>query len=163
YHVPRSWLRASNNLLVILEETGGNPFAISVKLHSARTICAQVSESHYPPLQKLVNVDVIGQEVSVDNMIPEMHLWCQDGQIISSITFAGFGTPEGSCQNFSQGQCHAPSSMSTVSKACQGKSSCSIKISSSVFGGDPCEGVVKTLAVEARCTSPSSDGFVSSV
>ncbi|XP_057749485.1 beta-galactosidase 9 [Arachis stenosperma] len=163
YHVPRSWLRASNNLLVILEETGGNPFAISVKLHSARTICAQVSELHYPPLQKLVNVDVIGQEVSVDNMIPEMHLWCQDGQIISSITFAGFGTPEGSCQNFSQGQCHAPSSMSTVSKACQGKSSCSIKISSSVFGGDPCEGVVKTLAVEARCTSPSSDGFVSSV
>ncbi|KAJ1426068.1 Glycoside hydrolase, family 35 [Sesbania bispinosa] len=159
YHVPRSWLRQSNNLLVILEEIGGNPFEISVKLHTARILCAQVSESYYPPLQKLVNADLIGQEVSANNTIPEMHLHCQDGQIISSITFASYGTPGGSCQNFSKGNCHAPSSMSIVSKACQGKKSCSIKISNTVFGGDPCHGVVKTLSVEARCTSPSSGGF----
>lgn len=114
--MPRSWLRASNNLLVILEETGGNPFEISVKLHSARIICAQVSESYYPPLQNLVNADFIGQEVSVNSMTPEMHLRCHDGQVISSITFASFGTPGGSCQSFSRGNCHAPSSMSIVSK-----------------------------------------------
>ncbi|OIW19190.1 hypothetical protein TanjilG_04933 [Lupinus angustifolius] len=159
YHVPRSWLRASDNLLVILEETGGNPFRISVKLHSARAICAQVSESHYPPLQNTMNADFIGQEGSVNSMTPEMHLRCQDGQIISSITFASFGSPGGSCQNFSRGNCHAPRSMSIVSKECQGKRSCSIKISNNVFGGDPCQGVVKTLSVEARCTSSSSDYF----
>lgn len=114
--MPRSWLRASNNLLVILEETGGNPFGISVKLHSAGIVCAQVSESYYPPLQKLVNADPIDQEVSANNMIPEMHLRCQDGHTISSITFASFGTPRGSCQRFSRGNCHAPSSMSIVAK-----------------------------------------------
>ncbi|KAH1236768.1 Beta-galactosidase 9 [Glycine max] len=159
YHVPRSWLKATNNLLVILEETGGNPFEISVKLHSSRIICAQVSESNYPPLQKLVNADLIGEEVSANNMIPELHLHCQQGHTISSVAFASFGTPGGSCQNFSRGNCHAPSSMSIVSEACQGKRSCSIKISDSAFGVDPCPGVVKTLSVEARCTSPLSDDF----
>jgi len=116
YHVPRSWLRASNNLLVILEETGGNPFEISVKVHLSRIICAQVSESNYPPVQKLVNADLIGEEVSANNMIPELQLYCQEGHTISSITFASFGNPRGSCQNFSRGNCHAPSSMSIVSK-----------------------------------------------
>ncbi|XP_057415650.1 beta-galactosidase 9 [Lotus japonicus] len=155
YHVPRSWLKASDNLLVIFEETGGNPFRISVKLHSARIVCAKVSESHYQPLHKLMNADLIGQEVSANSMIPELHLRCQDGRIISSITFASYGNPEGSCQSFSRGNCHAPSSMAIVSKACQGKRSCSIKISDTIFGGDPCQGVMKTLSVEARCTSPS--------
>ena len=89
---------------------------ISVKLHYARTTCARVSESYYRPLQKLMNADLIGQEVSVDNMMAEMHLRCHDGQIISSITFASFGNPGGSCQSFSRGNCHAPSSMSIVSK-----------------------------------------------
>jgi len=116
YHVPRSWLRASNNLLVILEETGGNPFEISVKIHLSEIICAQVSESDYPPLQKLVNVDLIREEGSANNMIPELQLYCQEGHTISSITFASFGTPRGSCQNFSRGNCHAASSMPTVSK-----------------------------------------------
>ncbi|CAK8578479.1 unnamed protein product [Lathyrus sativus] len=158
YHVPRSWLKASNNFLVILEETGGNPFGISVKLHSASIVCAQVTESHYPPLQKLVNASLIGQEVSSNDMIPEMQLRCRDGHVISSIAFASFGTPKGSCQSFSRGNCHAPSSTSIVSKACVGKRSCSIKISSAVFGDEPCEDVAKTLSVEARCTSPSTNG-----
>lgn len=114
--MPRSWLRSSNNLLVILEEIGGNPFGISVKLHSSTIICAQVSESNYPPLQKLVNEDLIAQEVSANDMIPELYLHCQEGHTISSITFSSFGTPGGSCQNFSRGNCHAPSSMSIVSK-----------------------------------------------
>ncbi|XP_058731711.1 beta-galactosidase 9 [Vicia villosa] len=158
YHVPRSWLKASNNFLVILEETGGNPFGISVKLHSASIVCAQVTESHNPPLHKLVNASLIGREVSSNDMIPEMQLRCRDGHIISSITFASFGTPEGSCQSFSRGNCHAPSSTPIVSKACLGERSCSIKISSDVFGDDPCEDVAKTLSVEARCTSPSTNG-----
>lgn len=117
YHVPRSWLKASNNFLVILEETGGNPLGISVKLHSASTVCAQVSQSYYPPMQKLLNASLLGQqEGSSNDMIPEMNLRCRDGKIISSITFASFGTPGGSCQSFSRGNCHAPSSKSIVSK-----------------------------------------------
>ena len=115
YHIPRSWLQASNNLLVLFEETGGKPFEISVKSRSTQTICAEVSESHYPSLQNWSPSDFIDQN-SKNKMTPEMHLQCDDGHTISSIEFASYGTPQGSCQMFSQGQCHAPNSLALVSK-----------------------------------------------
>uniref|UniRef100_A0A6N2MY45 SUEL-type lectin domain-containing protein n=1 Tax=Salix viminalis TaxID=40686 RepID=A0A6N2MY45_SALVM len=87
-------------------------------------------------------------------MTPEMHLKCQDGHIMSSVEFASYGTPKGSCQKFSRGNCHASNS----SSACQGKNSCNIAISNALFG-DPCRGVIKTLAVEARCISSSNSGY----
>ncbi|KAI9115008.1 hypothetical protein K1719_014021 [Acacia pycnantha] len=155
YHVPRSWLQASHNLLVIFEEIGGNPFDISVKIRSARTICAKVSESHYPSLSKFGDSDFFGRDLLKSNMTPEINLYCQGGDVISSITFASYGTPQGSCQNFDRGSCHASNSLSVVSQACQGKRSCSLEISDTLFGGDPCHGVVKELAVEATCSSPS--------
>ncbi|KAI9194696.1 hypothetical protein LWI28_008308 [Acer negundo] len=159
YHVPRAWLQASNNLLVIFEETGGNPFEISVKIRSTQSVCAQISESHYPPLWKLSHSDFVGGKISVDDMAPEMQLRCEDGYIISSIEFASYGTPQGSCQAFSRGKCHAPNSLSVVSKTCVGRNSCSTGISNAIFGVDPCRGIVKTLAVEARCIPSSNIGF----
>ncbi|KAF2288905.1 hypothetical protein GH714_022673 [Hevea brasiliensis] len=159
YHIPRSWLQESHNLLVIFEETGGNPLDISVKLRSAHVICAHVSENHYPPLQKWVRSDFIDGKISVKDMTPEMQLQCQDGHIISSIEFASYGTPQGSCQKFSRGNCHALNSLSVVAKACQGTNKCNVAISNAVFGGDPCRGIVKTLAVEARCVSSTKVGF----
>ncbi|XP_010274045.1 PREDICTED: beta-galactosidase 9 isoform X2 [Nelumbo nucifera] len=158
YHVPRSWLRASNNLLVIFEETGGNPLEIVVKSHSTKTICAQVSESYYPPLSIWSHEDVIQGKISLNDVAPEMKLRCDDGQTISTITFASYGTPQGSCRQFSMGNCHAPSSMSVVSEACQGKNSCSLNVSNAAFGVDPCHGIVKTLAVEANCISSTDSG-----
>ncbi|XP_021291339.1 beta-galactosidase 9 [Herrania umbratica] len=158
YHVPRSWLQASNNLLVIFEENGGNPFEISVKLHVPRILCARVSESHYPPLRKWFHPDVIDGKLSISDMKPEIHLQCEEGHIISSIEFASYGTPHGSCQNFSEGNCHSQNSLSMVSKACKGRNSCFIEVSNSGFGGDPCRGIIKTLAIEARCVSSSTIG-----
>ncbi|EOY05200.1 Beta galactosidase 9 isoform 1 [Theobroma cacao] len=158
YHIPRSWLQATNNLLVIFEENGGNPFEISVKLRVPRILCAQVSESHYPRLQKWFHPDVIHGKVSISDMKPEIHLQCEEGHIISSIEFASYGTPHGSCQNFSEGNCHSQNSLSMVSKACKGRNSCVIEVSNSGFGGDPCRGIVKTLAIEARCVSSSTIG-----
>ncbi|OMO71010.1 hypothetical protein CCACVL1_18521 [Corchorus capsularis] len=158
YHVPRSWLQASNNLLVIFEETGGNPFDISVKSRVSGILCAQVSESHYPPLRQWLNPDVIDGKVSIKDMGPEIHLQCEDGHIISSIEFASYGTPRGGCQNFSQGNCHSPNSLSVVSKACVGRNSCFVEVSNSGFQGDPCRRVVKTLAIQARCVSSSTVG-----
>jgi hypothetical protein len=49
-------------------------------------------------------------------MTPEMHLKCQDGHIMSSIEFASYGTPNGSCQKFSRGNCHASNSSSVVTE-----------------------------------------------
>lgn len=116
YHVPRSWLQASNNLLVIFEEIGGNPFEISVKLRVPRILCAQMSESYYPPLREWLHPDIIDGKVSISDMKPQIHLQCENGQIISSIEFASYGTPRGSCQNFSKGNCHSPNSLSVVSE-----------------------------------------------
>ncbi|XP_024031423.1 beta-galactosidase 9 isoform X1 [Morus notabilis] len=159
YHVPRSWLNDSDNLLVIFEETGGNPLDISIKLRATGIICAQVSESHYPPLHKwsLTRGSFDGR-LSVNDLTPEMHLYCQDGYMISSIEFASYGTPMGGCQEFSIGKCHATNSSTVVSEACLGRNNCSVKISNLVFG-DPCRGIVKTLAVEARCMLSSNAGF----
>jgi len=157
YHVPRSWLHASDNLLVIFEETGGNPFDISLKLHSIRIICGQVSESHYPPLWKWSQPDFTDGTISTNDTAPELHLRCDDEHVIASIEFASYGTPRGSCQKFSRGNCHAPNSFSVVAEACVGRKSCFVGISNTVFGGDPCRSVVKTLAVEARCVSSSNN------
>jgi hypothetical protein len=38
---------------------------------------------------------------------PKAHLSCGPGQKISSIKFASFGTPVGSCGNYREGSCHA--------------------------------------------------------
>ncbi|XP_057482890.1 beta-galactosidase 9 isoform X2 [Actinidia eriantha] len=159
YHVPRSWLQSTNNLLVIFEETGGNPFEISIKPHSTQIICGQVSESHYPPLRMWFHPNFVKGKISANDMIPEIHLHCDDGHKVSSIEFASYGTPKGSCQKFAKGNCHAPNSLSVVSQACEGRNSCSVRISNTVFGGDPCHGTVKTLAVEARCVPSSNIGF----
>ncbi|KAK9933102.1 hypothetical protein M0R45_020311 [Rubus argutus] len=108
---------------------------------------------------KVVRSRFLDGKVAVNDLTPEIHLQCQDGFIMSSIEFASYGTPQGSCQKFSEGNCHASNSLSIVSEACLGKNSCSIGVSNLVFGGDPCRGIVKTLAVEARCRSPPAVGF----
>ncbi|KAK9082133.1 hypothetical protein Syun_031533 [Stephania yunnanensis] len=115
YHVPRSWLKSSDNLLVIFEETGGNPLGISVNLHYTRTICGSVSESDYPPLHRWTRQSSIHGRTSISNTTPEMQLRCDDRHVISDIVFASYGTTLGSCQHFSTGQCHADSSLSVVS------------------------------------------------
>ncbi|KAK3005555.1 hypothetical protein RJ639_016353, partial [Escallonia herrerae] len=99
--------------------TRGNPFKISIKSLSTCAICAQVSETHYPPLRMWTHSDLINRRMVVNNMTPEMHLRCEDGHTISSIEFASYGTPQGSCQMFSRGNCHAPNSLSVVSQFCE--------------------------------------------
>ncbi|XP_021749279.1 beta-galactosidase 9-like [Chenopodium quinoa] len=149
YHVPRSWLQESNNLLVVFEETGGNPFEISLTSHFTQIICASISESHYPPLSRWLTRGSVGGQILINDTTPEMHLHCE-GEHVISIVFASYGTPKGSCQKFSRGSCHAPRSSDVVSGLCQGRQSCSIRVTNSEFG-DPCRGVAKTLAVEAKC------------
>ncbi|KAL4192657.1 hypothetical protein AMTRI_Chr06g195310 [Amborella trichopoda] len=156
YHIPRSWLQASDNLLVLFEEIGGNPLEISINLHATQTICAKVLESHYPPLDIWSHPDFISGKFLYQYVSPQLSLRCDDGQKISAITFASFGDPYGNCQNFRYGTCHAPNSLAIVSKACEGRSSCTLNVSNQAFGHDPCQGKLKSLAVEAKCM-PSLD------
>uniref|UniRef100_A0A4W5LMS5 SUEL-type lectin domain-containing protein n=1 Tax=Hucho hucho TaxID=62062 RepID=A0A4W5LMS5_9TELE len=79
-------------------------------------------------------------------------LSCQQGETISNIGFASYGTPT----NYeSSSWCDAPSSETVVAAACIGKSYCSVEASTSVFG-DPCPDTAKHLNVQAHVGEGSS-------
>ncbi|PON71842.1 Glycoside hydrolase [Parasponia andersonii] len=148
YHVPREWLKPSGNTLVLFEETGGDPTQISFATRQIESLCSHISESHPPPVD-LWNSD---SESRSQLRRPILSLECPSpNQVISSIKFASFGTPQGSCGSFSHGKCSSARALSLVQKACIGSKICSIGVSIDTFG-DPCRGVTKSLAVEASCT-----------
>ncbi|XP_022860077.1 serine/threonine-protein kinase GRIK2-like [Olea europaea var. sylvestris] len=83
---------------------------------------------------------------------PTLSLECpHPDQVITSIKFASFGTPQGTCGSFSHGQCSSKQALPAIQKACIGSRSCRIGVSINKFG-DPCKGVTKSLAVEASCS-----------
>ncbi|KAK6938877.1 Beta-galactosidase, beta-sandwich domain, partial [Dillenia turbinata] len=120
YHVPRSWLKPTQNLLVIFEELGGDVSKISLLKRSVTlptrlvtTVCADVFE--YRQTTENHNAGDSGE--SEASAPPKAHLECAPGQSISRIKFASFGTPRGTCQNFQKGTCHAPDSRAILEKA----------------------------------------------
>ncbi|CAI0461505.1 unnamed protein product [Linum tenue] len=147
YHVPRSWLKPTQNLLVVFEELGGDPSRISLVKRSVATVCAEVAEFH--PTLKNWHIESYGRAEEFHS--PKVHLRCNQGQTISSIKFASFGTPLGTCGTYQQGTCHAPTSYDIIERKCKGKQRCAVTISNSNFGQDPCPNVLKRLSVEAVC------------
>ncbi|KAL8496694.1 hypothetical protein ACS0TY_020394 [Phlomoides rotata] len=147
YHVPRSWLKPTGNVLVLFEEAGGDPTQLSFATRETQSICSRVSESHPIP------VDMWTQDEETRSIAgPTLSLGCPSAdQVISKIKFASFGTPRGTCGSFNHGRCRSKRALSIVEKACMGSRSCSIGVSVNTFG-DPCAGTTKTLAVEASCT-----------
>jgi hypothetical protein len=114
YHVPRSWLQPSRNLLVVLEELGGGDSSkIALAKRSVSSVCADVSEDH--PNIKKWQIESYGER---EHRRAKVHLRCAHGQSISAIRFASFGTPVGTCGNFQQGGCHSASSHAVLEKVC---------------------------------------------
>ncbi|GAA0145200.1 galactosidase [Lithospermum erythrorhizon] len=148
YHVPRSILRPSGNLLVVFEEWGGNPKGISLVKREIASVCADIYE--WQP--NLMNYEMKASGKVNKQLRPKAHLWCARGQKISSIKFASFGTPVGSCGSFREGTCHAHKSYDAFEKICIGKESCAVTVAPETFGGDPCPSVMKKLSVEAICS-----------
>ncbi|KAL5698727.1 Beta-galactosidase 1 [Ranunculus cassubicifolius] len=148
YHVPRSWLNPSQNLLVVFEEMGGDPSGISLVKRTVGSVCADISE--WQPNMMSYLLQTSGK---VDRPVrPKAHLLCPAGQKISSIKFASFGTPEGVCGSFREGGCHAHKSYDAFEKNCVGQNYCAVTVAPEVFGGDPCPSVMKKLSVEAICS-----------
>ncbi|KAK7367342.1 hypothetical protein VNO80_09353 [Phaseolus coccineus] len=147
YHVPRSWLKPNHNLLVVFEELGGDPSKISLAKRSVSSVCADVSEFQ----SNVRNWHIESYGKSEEFHPPKVYLHCSPGQTISSIKFASFGTPLGTCGSYEQGGCHSPSSYSILEKKCIGKPRCAVTVSNSNFGHDPCPNVLKRLTVEAVC------------
>ncbi|KAG8364406.1 hypothetical protein BUALT_Bualt19G0125500 [Buddleja alternifolia] len=156
YHIPRSFLKPKNNLLVIFEETGGNPEKIDIMTVNRDTICSVISQFHPPNVQSWERK---GEKLrAVTNTIRAARLTCPDKKVITNIEFVSFGNPEGACGNFRPGTCATPRSHKVVEKLCLGKSECVIPFDKQSFldgAIDTCPTVVKTLAVQAKCGYPT--------
>lgn len=111
YHVPRSWLQPTQNLIVLLEELGGDPSRITLVKRRTMNVCADAVE-HHPMVANY-------QLESTQTMLHQakVHLRCGRGQSISSIKFASFGTPTGKCGSFRLGSCHEQNSQALIEKA----------------------------------------------
>ena len=68
---------------------------------------------------------------------------------ITSVSFASYGTPNGSNGSYTIGGCHASNSQTIVESYCIGNNNCSIPAKNSVFG-DPCRGTYKRLNVKVN-------------
>ncbi|RZC44678.1 hypothetical protein C5167_037627 [Papaver somniferum] len=147
YHVPRSWLKPTQNLLVLFEEIGGDTSGIFLAKRAVTSVCAQVSEYH--PTTKTFELQSIGKHDEVPR--PKVHLRCPRGQSITTIKFASFGTPAGTCGSYQKGACHSSSSYDILKQQCIGKRKCTVIVSNNNFKGDPCPYVMKRVAVEAVC------------
>lgn len=94
------------------------------------------------------NVPFCGTIINLSNL----SLQCNDADaVISAIQFASYGTPTGTCGNYSLGQCNAPNSSAIVTSYCLGKNACTVPATTPIFG-DPCYGTVKQLVVQALCS-----------
>lgn len=76
---------------------------------------------------------------------------------ISSIDFASYGTPSGSCASGDlavNASCAWAGTLAWAQAACVGQRECVLSAEPGAGGvPDPCEGVIKTLAVVARCAA----------
>lgn len=116
YHVPRQWLKASGNILVLFEEMGGDPTQLSFATRQTGSLCSHVSESHPLPIEMWTTKNEEREKTG-----PTMLLECPSpNQVISSIKFASFGTPRGTCGSFSHGRCNSNKALATVQKVFPG-------------------------------------------
>ncbi|KAK9291537.1 hypothetical protein L1049_019485 [Liquidambar formosana] len=155
YNVPRSFLKPTGNLLVLIEEEeNGNPLGISIDTISITKVCGHVSNSHLPPVLSWVGQNYQSDKESKQHhgRRPKVQLRCPLQKNISKILFSSFGTPFGDCESYAVGSCHSSNSRAIVEKACLGKKTCTIPLSNQNFGGDPCPGIRKALLVDAQCT-----------
>lgn len=148
YHVPRSWFKPSGNVLVIFEEKGGDPTEIRFSKRKTTAVCAFVAED-YPSID-LESWHKEGNDIGKSKMTVLLN--CPKNTLISTINFASFGSPTGTCGSYVEGDCHYPNSASVIEKVCLNKNECTIELTEENFGEGLCSNTTKKLAVEAVCS-----------
>ncbi|XP_021629045.2 beta-galactosidase 13 [Manihot esculenta] len=152
YHIPRSYMKPKDNLIVILEEEPADPGKIEILLVNRDTICSFITEHHPPNVKSWARKDDTFKTV-VDDLRPSAHLRCPDGKKIIAVEFASFGDPYGACGGYVLGNCTSPLSMLVVEQNCAGKNECNIPMERSLFDKDhdACPDIKKTLAIQVKC------------
>jgi hypothetical protein len=79
--------------------------------------------------------------------------------VFTSVEFASYGTPNGTCGAFSLGACHAANSVSIVSGYLIGNSGTVNIPATNVVFGDPCGGIGKRLYVQATAVGRAAGLF----
>ncbi|GKV20944.1 hypothetical protein SLEP1_g30987 [Rubroshorea leprosula] len=153
YHIPRSYMKPKDNLIVVLEEEQGtNITKVEFLVVDRDTICSHVSEN-YPPPVKLFSKK--GSIVTVEDAKPGAYLTCPDHKEIGTVEFADYGDPWGSCGTFFSGNCTTPAAKEVVEKYCLGKTSCMVPkaetahLKKKMSCPDP--NVKKKLAIQVKC------------
>lgn len=117
YNVPRSFLKPSGNLLVILEEEKGYPLGISIDTVSITKVCGLVSDSNSPPVISWNGRSPRNNPYNNKyGRRPKVQLSCPQGRKISGILFSSFGAPSGDCESYAIGSCHSSNSKAIVEK-----------------------------------------------
>ncbi|KAK9064472.1 hypothetical protein SSX86_015854 [Deinandra increscens subsp. villosa] len=155
YHIPRSFIKPKNNLLVVYEESGGSIDGVVINTVHRDIICSSMLED-YPP-----SVDSWKMDNGVLKPVGEKpkltaRLVCDPDKVIKEIQFVSFGNPWGSCGSYMQGTCQAPNANKVVEKACMGKNSCKVPLDRATLGeptGDKscAQEKVKKLSIQVRC------------
>jgi hypothetical protein len=78
------------------------------------------------------------------------------GGVITAVSFASIGTPDGKCGALTAGRCHGDpaKALAYVNSSCAGKNNCTMVADINEWNGghDPCPGVVKSVSVEVQCS-----------
>ncbi|KDO27909.1 hypothetical protein SPRG_07182 [Saprolegnia parasitica CBS 223.65] len=75
-----------------------------------------------------------------------LKLQCANGYVITKVDYASYGKPNG----YTNGWCHAGSSVDVLTKLCVGQASCNVPAENCIFT-DPCVGTFKDLAAKVTC------------
>ncbi|KAL2231696.1 UNVERIFIED_CONTAM: Beta-galactosidase 13 [Sesamum indicum] len=154
YHIPRAFLKPKSNLLVVFEETGGNPEKIDILVVNRDTICSVITEYHPPSVNSWERK---GNELrALVNPVREAELTCPDNKVIKKVEFVGFGEVDGACGAFKPGKCNSNSkAIKLVESLCLGKNECKVPFERERLvdvGKDACPDVSKTLAIQIACS-----------
>ncbi|KDO29068.1 hypothetical protein SPRG_06123 [Saprolegnia parasitica CBS 223.65] len=76
-----------------------------------------------------------------------LNLKCANGYVIASVDYASYGLPTAAYTN---GWCHAASSVNVLTQLCVGQASCAVPAKNALFV-DPCVGTFKALAAKVTC------------
>ncbi|KAE8706660.1 hypothetical protein F3Y22_tig00110391pilonHSYRG00230 [Hibiscus syriacus] len=127
YHIPKTFLKPTKNLIVILEKDGANPKDIEIVVINRDTICTQGRPK------------VSGREEDRHRRVCQLR------------------DPFGSCGSHSIGNCTSPNSKQVVEKLCLGKPSCQIPVDKKQFDNQngACPDLKKKLAVQVFILSNS--------
>ncbi|KAK4477230.1 hypothetical protein RD792_016444 [Penstemon davidsonii] len=152
YHVPRAFLKPKDNLLVVFEETGGNPEKIEILTVNRDTICSVITEFHPPDIMTWERKD--DQFRAVVDPVKAAYLTCPDVKVVEKVEFVSFGEADGACGAFVPGKCDSTKAHKVVEQECLGKNTCTIKFDREDLlddGKDSCPDIAKTLAIQVKC------------